>query len=250
MIPLRSLRATVQSVSWPVLTLLIACLMAEDAAGQTAMQVADQRRAQLAQNSVASRPSIPNPSNLGAISALVDAEVDRRAHADPQSDLFDPSLSPLRILAPNMNGEDDSSAETQPATLAPSDGAHTKYSGATARPLISYSSDALRSAGRQTAIVSKQQSPESSRNTLHLSIHHSATAWGAPPISNALGSTRSRGNTYAGLQKSRHQETYARNCSKLYLSALQCRAKFRQQRASANRSDPAHAYHESLETIR
>ena len=254
MIPLRRHRAIVQSVSWPVLALLIACLMAESAAAQTAMEVANQRRAQLAQNSAALRSSGPNPSNLGAISAAVDAEVDRRANPDKQSDLFDPSLSPLRLLAPNRNGEDDSSIETQPATLTPSNGAHTKYSGATARPLYSYSSDGPHSAGRQNAFVSKQQSPASSRNTLHPSIQHSATAWGAPPISNAqgnLGSTRIHGNTYASLHKSRQQqETYARNCSKLYLSALQCRATFRQQRTSANRTDPAHAYHDSLETNR
>jgi hypothetical protein len=79
-------------------------------------------------------------------------------------------------------------------------------------------------------------------------------ARGTTPIVNAqgnLGSTRIHGDTYAGLHKSRHQqETYARNCSKLYLSPLQCKAKFRQQRLSANRTDPAHAYRESLETIR
>ena len=69
---------TVRVFTWTILTLLIACLMVEFPAAQTASAAANRRRAQLTQNSVTSNANGPNPSNLGAISASVGAAVDWR----------------------------------------------------------------------------------------------------------------------------------------------------------------------------
>src|ERR1019366_6109067 len=240
MTKLPSIHAAVRFFDGAVLALLIACSMAELAAAQTALEVANRRRALLTQNSVASSANLPDPSNLGAINASVDAEVDRRLNAGRQSDLLDPSLAPLRLMAPNINGEDDSSAETQPATPTPSNGGRAKYPGFTAVPLSTSSSNLGHMTDRQHASVLKEQSPENSLNEHHLSIHHSVPAarpdrdsWEPTPTSNAqgnLGRTRVHGSNLTGLRKARRQqEIYLKNSSKLYLSELEFRAKVRQQ---------------------
>ena len=261
MTKLPSNRAAVRFFDGAVLALLIACSMAEFATAQTAMEVANKRRALLTQNYVASSANLPDPSNLGAINAAVDAEVDRRLNADRQSDLLDPSLAPLRLMAPNMNGEDDSSAETQPATATPSNGGRAKYPGFTAVPLPTSSSNLGHMAGRQHASVLKEQSPGASLNEHHLSIHHSVPA-GRPdkdsleptPISSAQENprrTRVHGSNLTGLRQARRQqEIYLKDSSELHLSELECRAKVRQQRVSTSRHDPTQSYRKSLEAIR
>ena len=261
MTQLRPIRAAMRLFDGAVLALLIACSMPEFATGQIAMEVANRRRALLTQNSVASSANLPDPSNLGAINASVDAEVDRRLNADRQSDLLDPSLAPLRLMAPNINGEDDSSAETQPATPTPSNGGRAKYPGFTAVPLSTSSSNLGHMAGRQHASVLKEQSPRNSLNEHHLSIHHSVPAgrpdkdsWEPTPISSAqgnLGRTRVGSSNLTGLRQARRQqEIYLKNSSKLYLSELECRAKVRQQRVSTSRHDSTQSYRKSLEAIR
>lgn len=258
MTQLPSNRAAVRFFDGAVLALLIACSMAEFAAAQTAMEVANRRRALLTQNSAASSANLPDPSNLGAINAAVDAEVDRRLNTDRQSDLLDPSLAPLRLMAPNMNGEDDSSAETQPATPTPSNGGGAKYPGFTAVPL---STSNWNPGSTQSAPVSRGQFPTVSSREYRLTIHRSdragstdTTSPGPTPISSAQENPRRTqvyGSNLTGLRKARRQqEIYLKNSSKLYLSELECRAKVRQQRVSTSRHDPTQSYRKSLEAIR
>ena len=135
MTQLRPIRAAVRLFDGAVLVLLIACSMAEFAIAQTAMEVANRRRAQLTQNSVASTANAPDPSNLGAINASVDAAVDRRVNADRQIGLPGPSLAPLRLTAPNVNGEDEASAQIQAVTPTLLNGGRTKHYGFTTVPL-------------------------------------------------------------------------------------------------------------------
>src|ERR1017187_3151708 len=150
--------AAVRVVHWIVLALLIACSMVEYPAAQTALASANRRRAQLTQNSVASTANAPDPSSLGAISASADAEVDRRVNADRQNGLVDPRLTPFRTPAPNVNGQDEASAQTQPGAPTPSSGGRAKYSGFTVP--LSTSNWSLGRMGRtQNAPVSRANFP-------------------------------------------------------------------------------------------
>jgi hypothetical protein len=261
MTQLRPIHAAVRLVDWTVLALLIACSMAEFPAAQTASASANRRRAQLMQNSVTSTANAPDPSNLGAISASVDAEVERRVNADRQNELIDPSLSPLRIIAPNVNGEDEASAQTQPGTPTPSTGGRAKYSAFTAVP----QSTSIWSPGHmgrgQSAPVLRGQFPVGSLRRRPRSFHSSdrpgrmgTTSSGPTPISGVekdLTRTRVNGSNLTGLRQARHQqEIYLRDCSKLYLSELECRAKLRQQRVSSSRHHPTGSFQKSLAVIR
>src|ERR1035437_6484710 len=162
--------AAVRVVHWIVLALLIACSMVEYPAAQPAPASANRRRAQLTQDSVASTDNAPDPSSLGAMSASVDAEIGRRVRADRQNELIDPSLMPLRITAPNVNGEDEASAQTQPGAPTPSSGGRAKYSGFTVP--LSTSNWSLGRMGRtQNAPVSRAQFPLVSLRGHCLSMH-------------------------------------------------------------------------------
>jgi hypothetical protein len=249
--------AAVRVVHWIVLALLIACSMVEYPAAQTALASANRRRAQLTQNSVASTANAPDPSSLGAISASVDAEIDRRVNADRQNELIDPSLTPLRITAPNVNGEDEASPQTQLGTPTPSSGGRAKYSV----PLSTSDWSLGRTGRSQNAPVLRGQFPLGSLRRHPRSFHSSdrpsrtgTTSSGPIPISGAEKDptrTRVQGSNLTGLRKARHQqETHRRECSKLYLSELECRAKFKQQRVSASRHDPTQSFQESLAAIR
>ena len=252
--------AAVRVVHWIVLALLIACSMVEYPAAQTALASANRRRAQLTQNSVASTANAPDPSSLGAISASLDAEIDRRVNADRQNELIDPSLTPLRITAPNVNGEDEASPQTQLGTPTPSSGGRAKYSAFTA-PLPTSSWSLGRIGRSQNAPVLRGQSPVDSVRGRRRLIHSSnwaartdTTSSSPSSISTAekdLQLMRVHGHNLTGLPKARHQqETYRRECSKLYLSELECRTKFKQQSVSASRHDPTQSFQESLAAIR
>ncbi len=140
----RSNQATVRSVTWIVLPLLIASSMTEFSAAQTASAAANQRRTLFTQKLALSPANSPNPSSLGAISASVDAAVDWRVNADRENQLTDPGLSPLRITAPNVNGEDEPSAQPQLETLTPLRGGGAKYSGFTPTPFSTSTSIPVR----------------------------------------------------------------------------------------------------------
>lgn len=261
MTQLRPIRAAVRLVGGAVLALLIAGSLAEFSAAQTAMGVANQRRAQLTQNSVASTGNVPNLSNLGAITASVDAEVDRRLNADRQSDLNDPGLMPLRIIVPNVNGEDEASVQTQAVIPTPLNGGRTKHYGFTTVPLSTSNWNPGSMGRTQSAPVSRGQFPTVLSRGRRVTIQRAdragstdTTSPGLTPISGVqgnLGRTRVRSSNLTGLRQARRQqEIYLRNCSKLYLSELECRARVRQQRVSASRRDPAQSYRKSLEAIR
>lgn len=249
--------AAVRVVHWIVLALLIACSMVEYPAAQTALASANRRRAQLTQNSVASTANSPAPSSLGAMSASVDAEIDRRVNADRQNEVIDPSLTPLRITAPNVNGEDEASAQTQLGTPTASNGGRAKYSV----PLSTSDWSLGRTGRSQNAPVLRGQSPVDSVRGRRRLIHSSNGAARTDNSSSSPSSIstaekdlrrmRVQGSNLTGLRKARHrQETYRRECSKLYLSELECRAKFKQQRVSASRHDPTQSFQESLAAIR
>jgi hypothetical protein len=261
MIQARPIHAAVRFVDWTVLTLLTACAMAEFSAAQTASASANRHRAQLTQNSVATSANLPTPSNLGAISASVDAKVDRRVNADRQNGIVDPSLSPLRIMAPNVNGEDDSSTQMQPGTPTPFTGGRAKYSAITAIPQSTSSWSPGRIGRGQSAPVLRDQFPVDPPKMHPWPIHSSDrpgrtdTTWSGPtPISGAkkdLRQKRVHGSTQTDLHKARHQqEIYLRDCTKLYLPELECRAKLRQQRLSTSRHGPTEYDRKSLAAIR
>jgi len=237
MTQLRPNHAAVRVVHWIVLTLLIACSMVEYPAAQTASVSANRRRAQLTQNSVASTANAPDPSSLGAIYASLDAEIDRRVNADRQNELIDPSLTPLRITAPNVNGEDEASPQTQLGTPTPSSGGRAKYSAFTAP--LSTSSWSLGRTGRSQNAPVLRGPPVDSVRGRRRSIHSSNGAARTDNSSSSPSSIstaekdlrrmRVQGSNLTGLRKARHQqETHRTECSKLYLSELECRAKFKQ----------------------
>lgn len=253
MTQLRPIRAAVRLVGGAVLALLIAGSLGEFSAAQTAMQAANRRRPLLTQNSVASTGNNPDSSNLGAITASVDAAVDRRLNAGSQSDLNDPSLMPLRIIAPNANGEDEASSQIQAVIPTPLNGGRNKHYGFTTVPLFTSNWNPGSMGRTQSAPVSRAQFPTVSSRGHRLTIHGSdragstdTTSPGPTLISSAQGNpggTRVRSSNLTGLRQARRQqEIYLRNCSKLYLSELECRAKVRQQRVSASRRDPAQSY--------
>jgi hypothetical protein len=261
MTQLRPIRAAVRLFDGAVLVLLIACLMAEFAPAQTAMEVANRRRALLTQNSAAPTGNNPNSSYLGAISASVDATVDRQVNANRQTTLDDPGLTPLRIIAPNVNGEDDAFTEIQAVTPTLLNGGRTKHYGFTTVPLSTSTWNPGSMGRTQNAPVSRGQFPLLSSSRDRQSIHGSETLGSTditlsrPTLNSTtpenLGRTRVHRSNLTGLRKTRRQqEIYLRNCSELYLSELQCRMKVRQQRVSANRHDPTQSYRKSLEAIR
>jgi hypothetical protein len=261
MTQLRPIRAVVRLFDGAVLVLLIVCSMAEFATGQTAMQVANRRRAQLTQNSVTSTANAPGPSNLGAINASVDATVDRRLNADTQNGLNDPGLMPLRIIAPNVNGEDEAFVQTQAVTPTPLNGGRAKHRGFTTVPLSASNWGPGRMGRTQNASVPRGQFPLLSSSRHRQSIHGSDTPGSAgtalkrPPLNSTvqenLDRTRVHRSNLTGLRKTRRQqEIYLKDCSELYLSELECRTKVRQQRASASRHNPTQSYRKSLEAMR
>ena len=136
-----------------------------------------------------------------------------------------------------------------------------QHSGFTAVPLSTSTWNPWSIAGRQNASVLSEQSPTNSLNDYHLLIKHSETAgrtdkgpWEPTPISSAPGNLRRtpvHGSDVTDLRKARRQqEIYLKDCSKLYLSELECRAKIRQQRVSTSRHDPTQSYRKSLAAIR
>ena len=261
MTQLRPIRAAVRLVGGAVLALLIAGSLDEFSAAQTAMQAANRRRALLTQNSVTATGNNPDSSNLGAISASVHAAVDRRLNADRQSDLDDPGLMPLRIIAPNVNGEDEASVQTQAVIPTPLNGGRTKHYGFSTVPLSTSNWNPGSMGRTQSAPVSRGQFPTVLSRGRRVAIHRAdragstdTTSPGLTLISGVqgnLGRARVRSSNLTGLRQARRQqEIYLRNCSKLYLSELECRAKVRQQRVSASRRDPAQYCRKSLEATR
>lgn len=253
--------AAARLIAWTVLALLIACSIAEFPAAQTASPSANRRRAQFTRNLVTSTANAHDPSSLGAISASVDAGVDRRVNADRQNELMDPSLPPLRIIAPNVNGEDEASAQTPTQTPTPSTGGRAKYSAFTAIPQSTAGWNPRRMDRSQRAPVLRGQFPVHSLKGHHLATHGSDRAGhmennslGSPPFSGAernLGSTRAHRSNLTDSRKAHYQqESRRRECSQLYLSELECRALLRQQRVSISRRDPTQSFRGSLAAIR
>ncbi len=171
LIKVRPKHVVVRLVVWTGLTLSIICSMAQFPAAQTASSSANRRRAQLTQNYVASTTNLPDPSGMGAVSASVDAAIDRRVNADTQNDLNDPSLSPLRVIAPNMNGEDDASVQTGIPIF--SNGGRAKYSAFTAVPLSTSNWGPGRMGHSQNAPALRGQSPVTSVRKHRVSTHGS-----------------------------------------------------------------------------
>ncbi len=230
--------------TWAILTLLIACSMAKFPAAQTASAAANRRRAQLTQNSVTSNANDPNPSSLGAISASVGAAVDRRVSADRQNELIDPSLSPLRITAANVNGEDETSTPAQPETAALS-----TSSGRSASK--SRSPGAWPSAGRSP--VNQLQERHLSTRGTHSVRHTNNTSPYPAPVFGADGILRQSQvhvNSLTGLSKARHQqEIYLRHCQALAVSDVECQAGARQPGVSITRHNTTQSYRKSLAAI-
>ncbi len=225
----------VRSIVRSALALLMACLMTEFSAGQTASVAANQRRAKFMQNSVASNPNAKNSSNWGgAISASIGGAVDRRVNADTQSVLVDPNLLPLPIIAPNVNGEDEASTQTQLETLTPLRRARAKYTGFTSAALSSSNPRRV-----QTTPVLKGppvDSPTEHRPSIHRSHSTGTTDITSPARTRILAAEKDlrRGRVHrsrsAGLSKARHQQQiYLRDCSKLFLPELECGGKPGQQ---------------------
>ncbi len=251
--------ATVRLLNWTVCTLFLACSMAELSPAQTASASANRRRAQLTQDSVTSNANDPNPSSLGAISAAVAAAVDRRLNADRQDELADPSLSPLRITAPNVNGEDEASTQSQPETPTPSNGGRINHNpGLIAIPL---STSIWHAASRNNGPDARPFADRSPVNLLRErrlstrgsdSIRRTDNASSYPaPIFGAerpLRRNQVHISSPTGLSKARHQqETRLRDCSRLALGGLQCRAP--RPASSASRHTLTQSYRKSLAAI-
>jgi hypothetical protein len=259
MTQLRLNHIVLRPVVWTALLQVIACSMSGFAAAQTASSYANQRRALFTQN-VASTANVPDPSSLGAISAMVDTAVDRRVHADMQKDLSDPSLSPLRIIAPNVNGEDESSAQTQPRTPTPSNGGRDKHFGITANSISTSEWSPGRTGRRQDAPVLRGPSPlhtsRQYRRPIRSSGRDALTDNTSPvsiPISVAetdLRPTRGQTSHLTGLRKTRAQQKPCRSegCH-LYLSESERRAELKQQSFSIG-LDPSPSFTLSLAAIR
>jgi hypothetical protein len=156
---------------WIGLAILIVYSMPQSSAAQTASSSANRRRAQLTQNYVAFTTNLPDPSGMGAVSASVDAAIDRRVNADRQNDLNDPSLSPLRVIAPNVNGEDDASVQTEIPIF--SNGGRAKDSAFTVVPLSTSNWGPGRMGHSQNAPALRGQSPVTSVRKHRVSTHGS-----------------------------------------------------------------------------
>jgi hypothetical protein len=239
MTQLRVTRSLVRFLHRAVTALLIACGTAGFSVAQTAMEVANQRRAQLTQNYVAATSNIPNTSNLRAISASVDAEVDLRTNLDRQRDLVDPSLMPVRVMALNKNGEDDPSAQ-QPATQAASDD-RTKYPRFVSFPLLTTKRNLRTMAEGKNQSELGDQFPGDSPRRRNLAIHRSVPAARPGKEPTAI----------HGLHKAQCQQgVYLGDCNGQHPSGAECSARFRHQRVSPNHNDPTLAYRKSLDAIR
>ncbi|MGB7555516.1 MAG: hypothetical protein WBM04_14180 [Candidatus Korobacteraceae bacterium] len=228
--------ATVRVSTWTILTLLVACSTAEFPAAQTASAAANHRRAQLTQNSVTSAND-PNPSSLGAISASVGAAVDRRVNADRQNELIDPSLTPLRITAANVNGEDAASTPAQPETTA--------LSNSSGRPASKgRSPGASPSAGRSP--VNQLQERQLSTRVAHTIRHTDSTS--STPVSSfstrgTLRRSQVQVSSLTGLSKERHQqEIYLRHCHTLAVGNVECTADGWQPGVSITRHNSTQSY--------
>ncbi|MGB8772382.1 MAG: hypothetical protein WCC92_22420 [Candidatus Korobacteraceae bacterium] len=244
-------------VGWTVLVLLIACLMTEFPAAQTASPAANQRRAQLTQNSAVSTNS-PNPSSLGAMSASVDAEIDRRVNADRLNELIDPSLTPLRITSPNVNGEGEASLQPQPETRLSNNDRTNNF---TTVPLSTNWNPGNLGASQNMPILTAQPSEDSLEQQHHRPVRRSdmadrahTTSSGSAPI---LGTATEM--TQASVHRSNHtvlgkpghqQDMYRRDCSKMDLTDSKCKANLKQHKVFTNQHEPTQLFPESLTTAR
>jgi hypothetical protein len=239
-------RAVQQFIVCAGLALLIAYATSESATAQTASADANRRRAVLTQNSVVCDTSAPDPLNLGAISASVDVALDRQANHDIQVDLRDPSLSPLRTAAPNVNGEDEAPAQIQSEAQTISTSTRTKYSTSGSSSTSDWSllrrtrtQDAAALRG-QSSVHSLKHNPGAIRGAGETGPADNTSSSALPTLDAGRDLTRTqlqRGNLN-GLAKTRHQqETSRRECRNLYLSASECRAKLKQPTASTGRQD-------------
>jgi hypothetical protein len=172
-------------VDWIVLTILIVYSMARCSPAQTMSTSANQRRAQLTQNSLTSDSNATNPSSLGAISTSVDAAIDRRVNVDRQNELTDPSLKPLRTAVPNVNGEDETSVQTQLGTPSPSNGGRARYSALAGIPFTTSNWSLTRVGPSQDTIAWRDRSHFHSPKGHLPSSHDSAGTGCARSISSA-----------------------------------------------------------------
>ncbi len=253
----RSNHATVRSVIWIVLLLLIASSMTEFSAAQTASAAANQRRTLFTQKLALSPANSPNPSSLGAISASVDAAVDWRVNADRENQLTDPGLSPLRITAPNVNGEDEASAQTQPEISTPAnsgranDNSIPRFTSVWGPALKSRGLDALQLSDRsQVNLVHKRRVSTRGSNRAHRTENASSHPGSSLGVEDTLRQNRVHASSLTGINKARHQqEIHWRDCNRLTLNDMQCGPKLQQGGVSSSGGNAIQSYRKSLSAI-
>ena len=186
----------------------------------------------------------------GAVSANIDAKYERRVDANAETGTTDPSLMPLHIVAPNINGEDESQAPM------PGDGNRTGNLSVVNR------SHSIANRGRNPSPNLSRpisRSPESFVRRQSLAIHSSNTKL---PLSNSSShptltlSTssnrkRMRGSSVAGRRRTFYpQEPYRRGCTKMYLDELECMANSKRRHSLSGQHDTALSSQKSLVFLR
>ena len=172
------------------------------------------------------------------------------AHAGAETGATDPSLVPLHIVAPNINGEDESQTpmsgdENRTGHLSVvTQSRSTANRGQNPSPNLSLpiSQSPDRFARRKSlAIYSSNTKLPLNNSSLHPTLTSSASS----------NRKRMRGSSVAGRPRTLYpQEPYRRDCTKMSLDELECMANSKRQHSLSGQHDKTGSSQKSLVSLR
>jgi hypothetical protein len=224
-------------LSWILLNLLVVFSMAGVPAAQTAWTAGNPGRHQSIQSSIASTKNFPDPSNLGAMSANIDATVERRVDADAEAGITDPGLMPLRIITPNINGEDEPQVPTSgDGNRGGQLSVFTRSRSAANRGENPSSALSLRTSRCQGSLARRQSLAIHSSNT-KLPLDNSSPY---PVMTSSASGSRKRmrrNSVTRGPGTPYPQQLYRRDCTKMYLDELECMTNLKRRHSLSRQHD-------------